>query len=102
MLLGKTMNKTKDQKVFERIQVEITKARTKFPNNEDLIVALQEEVGELSQALLEIKHEPHKQTTMEDVLSEAVQVAAVAIRIATEGDANFPQFNPDVILDTKD
>lgn len=81
-----------DQQMFNDIIDELKRARTKFPYTEDLMTALTEEVGELAQALLDIKYKKTK--TARDVWEEAVQVANLAIRIATEGDSNFPQYNP--------
>ena len=76
--------------VISDIEVELAKARDKFPGNVDLLPALTEEVGELNQAIIQHKHEPHKQKTHEDIFKEAIQTAVVAIRIASEGDPNFP------------
>jgi len=58
---------------------EINRVREKFPANDLLMVALTEEVGELAKALLD--------ETPERIYKEAIQVACVALRIATEGDA---------------
>lgn len=69
------------------IAEEVTAARKKFPTNEDKLAALTEEVGELANALLEDKY---GNGTPEHVRSEALQVAAMAIRIYEEGDAGFP------------
>ncbi len=69
------------------IDMEVAGAREKFPKNEDLIEALGEEFGELCQALLKRKHE---KGTDQQVYTEAVQVAAVAIRIIEEGVAGYP------------
>jgi NTP pyrophosphatase (non-canonical NTP hydrolase) len=74
---------------------ELGLARAKFPKNEDLLAALAEEVGELAQALLHQKHEPEKGATDLSVRAEAIQVACVALRIASEGDAGFP-YNPEL------
>lgn len=67
---------------LRKIRAELIRARTKFPGNEKLTVALMEEVGELAQALLQDK-------PREEIVKEAVQVACVAVRIAEEGDADF-------------
>ena len=83
-----------DEKVLADIEAELDRARTKFPSNVDVLPALTEEVGELSQALIQQKHEPHKGKTDRDVYMEAIQTAVVAIRIASEGDPNFP-YNPE-------
>lgn len=63
------------------LKSEIDRAVTKFPSNKHLLAALMEEVGELAKALLEGD---------EEYYLEAIQVACVAIRIATEGDPSFP------------
>lgn len=81
--------------VLADLEAELSKARSKFPGNEDLDNALTEEVGELNQALLQQKHEPDKKVTHEDIYKEAIQVACVAIRIATEGVPNFPKYDPE-------
>lgn len=56
---------------------EASRARAKFPDNNLLLAALVEEVGELAKAIIEGGnwHE------------EAIHVACVAVRIATEGDS---------------
>ena len=59
---------------------EIIRARTKFPGNKHLTAALMEEVGEVAKELLE---------DGDNVWGECVQTACVALRIATEGDADF-------------
>lgn len=55
---------------------EIKSARLKFPMPNKNFTALVEEVGELAKALLEGTN----------VYEEAIQVAAMAMRVATEGD----------------
>lgn len=74
------------------IEKELVRAREKFPNNELLMAALTEEVGELAKALLS---EPWK-----NVVAEAVQVAAMAIRIAEEGDSTFADYRDRQELDS--
>lgn len=73
------------------IRSELKEARDKFDNRHTL-AALQEEIGELAQAMIgqEIKEE----VGQNDVYEEAVQAAAMAIRVATEGDQSFPVFDP--------
>jgi len=77
------------------IQVELVKARDKFPGTKWMLAALTEEVGELAQALLHLNQEPEKGDTHEDVYQEAIQVAVMAIRIATEGDNTLPVYHPE-------
>ena len=78
-----------DAEVLRRVILELQSARSKFPRNQHMLAALVEEVGELSKALLE-------SSPNEEVLSEAIQVATMAIRIATEGDASM-QYNPPLL-----
>lgn len=66
------------------VQNEVLRARQKFPDNDLLMVALTEEVGELAKALLD--------ETPERVYAEAIQVACVALRIATEGDKSVEEW----------
>lgn len=69
------------------LNAELQFARHKFPTNQYLLAALMEEVGELAQALID--HSRGK-TTPSHVYEEAIQVAAMAIRIAEEGSQEFP------------
>jgi Lar family restriction alleviation protein len=69
-------------KFLSDVDVEIKSARAKHPGNAHLMAALMEEVGELAKAHLE--DETHAR-----IWAEAKQVACVAARIATEGDADF-------------
>lgn len=66
---------------------EVRRAREKFPNNDHMMAALMEEVGELSKAFLENEGNDR-------VRAEAMQVACVAIRIMEEGDADYPGVEP--------
>ncbi|MCP5136551.1 MAG: hypothetical protein H6981_07110 [Gammaproteobacteria bacterium] len=71
---------------------EIVRARTKHKGNAHQLAALSEEHGELAQAMLQRDYEPDKKDDG-DVYLEAVQTAAMAIRVATEGDSTFG-YNP--------
>lgn len=62
------------------VRAEVARARSKFPGNDLTTIALTEEVGELAKALLD--ESPSR------VRSEAVQVAAMAVRVAIDGDAS--------------
>ena len=69
---------------LENVKEEVADARKKFPTTHHLMVALMEEVGELANALLE--HDKTGSPGMaKNVYEEAVQVACVALRVATEG-----------------
>ena len=63
---------------------EVAKAMEKFPQPNPTIAALVEEVGEASQAALHIREGKHDDWWK--VWEEAVQVAAMACRLAVEGD----------------
>lgn len=76
-----------DGLVYIMIRNEVNAARDKFPKTTHMLAALVEEVGELSQAMVE--HDRAQGTSVQEVLREAVQVAAMAVRIAVEGDDNF-------------
>jgi len=67
---------------LDAINAEVMKARLKFPGNAKLLAALVEEVGELAKALLQRRPK-------DEIEREAIQVAAVAVRIIEEGDADF-------------
>ena len=77
---------TADEQFIQDMIAEITRARAKFPGNGIMLVALMEEVGELAQAAMHIREGKHNDWGR--VHAEAVQVAAMAMRMATEGDAS--------------
>ena len=87
-------NNSVDGIVITMIRGELDAARGKFPESTHQLAALVEEVGELAQALME--HDRDGSQTIAMVLREAVQVACMAIRIATEGDDNFKYMFPTV------
>ena len=59
------------------VQAELARARAKFPAPNLNFVALIEEIGELAKA--------HLEEGPEELYKEAVQVAVMAARVATEG-----------------
>lgn len=65
------------------VRDELARARAKFPDSVLSLAALTEEVGELARAYLNFRY---GKGTFQDVLDEAKQVAAMAQRVATEGD----------------
>lgn len=72
--------------LLEEILDELRKARRAFPE-QDLWVtlsALTEEVGELNQACLQYTFQPLKGKTLSDIREEAVQVAAMAMRVVLD------------------
>lgn len=70
--------------MLEELLTELDRATKKFPhwpNDPFVAVAvLQEEVGELTKAVLQHTWEPNKGVTETDIRAEAIQVAAMAIR----------------------
>lgn len=79
-----------NEKIYQDIEKEINRARKLFPKNLDLYAALGEEFGEVSKALIQHKHEHKKEVTHEDIYEELIQTAVMCIRLASEGDPNFP------------
>ena len=73
---------------LDALRAELDRARAKFPKNDHLFAALGEEVGELARELLE-------NGARERIRAEAIQVACVALRIADEGDGDFPKSMPE-------
>lgn len=65
---------------------ELERAREKFPENNHKLTAFNEEVGELNKAILQHQY---GNVTAEQVYKEAVQTAAMAIRVGVEGDSTF-------------
>jgi hypothetical protein len=61
------------------VAAEVQRGRVKFPGNRFMLAALAEEIGELAEAMVK--------GDAEGIHREAIQVAAVALRIAEEGDA---------------
>lgn len=70
-----------DLQFLSVITTELVRARSKFPSSIHSFAALVEEVGELGKALIS--------ESEECVDAEAMQVAVMAIRVATERDASF-------------
>lgn len=66
-----------------RVESEVQRARAKFPGPNANLAALTEEVGELAKAMLS--------EDFRAVYDESIQVAAMAMRCAEEGD---PTLNP--------
>lgn len=70
--------------VVEQISAEVGRATHKFPTwpTDPLhaVVVLGEEFGELTKAMLQLTYEPEK-TSAQEVRTEAVQTAAMAVRL---------------------
>lgn len=84
-----------DEQFLSDVRHELGRAREKFPGNEHQAAALTEESGEVLKALLQHTHEGGEAG---EVYNECVQTAAMAVRVAVEGDHSFP-YDPGEILD---
>lgn len=69
---------------LDEVRAELTRARTKFPGDRVMTVALAEEFGELCKAVLD---EPAA-----NVRKEAVQTAVMAARIVLDGDGSVTEW----------
>lgn len=72
------------------LEAEMRRSRRNYPENNAMLAGLMEEVGELARAFLE--QQGGGGALSGDVYTEALHVAAVALRIAEEGDAQFPLY----------
>jgi NTP pyrophosphatase (non-canonical NTP hydrolase) len=82
--------KMHDDRFQSDVRDELWRARTKFPEPIFSMCALTEEVGELAKALLKLCA---GKGTAKDVWDEAVQVAAMAQRVAVEGDLSMQRIS---------
>lgn len=71
-------------KFLSEVKAEVIRARTKFPGRRIMGLALAEEFGELMKAMLD-EHS-------NNVRKEAVQTAAMCIRVAVEGDESLDEW----------
>lgn len=77
-LWNSVVQSTPERQFLMDVEAEVSRARIKFPISDANMVSLTEETGELAKAMLD-EHPV-------DIYSEAVQVAAMALRCALEGD----------------
>jgi NTP pyrophosphatase (non-canonical NTP hydrolase) len=83
---------TREEEFIIEILDEVERAREKHPGVDVAMAALTEEVGELAEALMD--------KPWGEVRKEAVQVAAVALRVALEGDDSMLKLRAKKDLDT--
>ena len=76
-----------DGLVMRMVRDEIAAARTAYPGTTHLLATVMEKVGLLSTAMA--RHDSALGTSPQEVLREAVQAAAMVIRVASEGDNNY-------------
>ena len=72
-----------EEDLFKRVAAEATRARGKFPEPRWLLMAMNEEVGELNKAVLQHICDGR---SMESVRTELIQSMAMLLRLWTEGD----------------
>jgi len=76
-----------DGKMLRAVRGELSQHREAFPNTHYLMAGLVEAVGDLMKALIQ-QQVGNKQPA--EVFHESVKVSAIAIRMGTEGDPDFP------------
>jgi NTP pyrophosphatase (non-canonical NTP hydrolase) len=81
-------SKIEDAHFLNAVANEVVLTRTKYPDNNLLMNALTEEVGELARALLEYYWDPTPEKKT-NIKTEAVQVGTMAMRIYSEGDRSL-------------
>lgn len=73
------------QNIIQEVLAELTRATNKYPTwpTDPLhaLAVLGEEYGELNKSMLQMTYEPHK-TSVAEVRMEAIQTAAMALRLA--------------------
>ena len=90
--LAHERNHSPDGIVIKMVRGELVAAREESPGDLHQLPALVERVGKLAQGMME--HDRDGSCTIQEVLRRAVQAAAMAIRVATDGDANFAYLFP--------
>lgn len=72
--------------VLSEVEAELARATVKFPlwptDPLHALAVLGEEFGELTKAILQYTYEPNKGVTEQDIRMEAIQTAAMALRMA--------------------
>ena len=79
------MKKSIDE-IFQDVGQEIQRARSNFPSNKHLVLALAEESGEVVKAFLDYSQ---GKCSYSQVEKELIQTITVAVRLMQEGDADF-------------
>ncbi|MFA7408289.1 MAG: hypothetical protein WCY93_10795 [Anaerolineaceae bacterium] len=83
--------RSSEEELLHEIQLELVRARTKFPGKNVTFAALVEEVGELATATFE--------ESRANVRKEAIQVAVMAMRMVLDGDHSFDEWRAEKGLD---
>jgi hypothetical protein len=83
--------------VVQKVRDELVFARAKFPPNTLQMTALNEECGEFAHAVGDLlRGKVRREQGMAAVRKEAVQVMAMCVRVATEGDSTLP-YDPETV-----
>lgn len=82
----------KMEAIVALVEIELHKARTKFPSNRHLLHAFAEEAGEVTKAFLDSAQDKADAT---DIIGELIQSIAMGVRLLQEGDPDFPALGPD-------
>ena len=77
--------------IMENVRQELDGARSKFPDDEKLLHAMQEEAGEVTREFLQ---EHYGKGSNQQVYKELIQTIAMCVRLIQEGDPEF-NFIPD-------
>jgi hypothetical protein len=78
--------------LLDLVADEVARSRVLFPDNATNHAALAEEAGEVARALLDLER---GRCDRAQLVTECIQLAAMAMRVAIEGDASFPASLPD-------
>lgn len=86
-----------DRRLRDRFLIDVIeethRARKLFPTNEHQLAAFSEEAGEVAKAFID---HSRGDGTAEELYTECVQAAAMALRLAIDGDQSFPYGGKDV------
>jgi len=80
---------SEDAMFVSDMYAEVSCARAKFPSSNLVLAALTEEVGELAEAMLKVAAGKWPKSRIRE---EAIQVAAMALRCAVDGDPSFKNY----------
>lgn len=86
---------TRDVGFLNQVTGEVVTARNNFPGNAVMTIALVEQVGKLCQALEHTRRGFGDRAGAGNVWDMAVTVAAMAMRVATEGDSSVTAYLPE-------
>jgi len=80
-------------RIFDCVKSEVQGARNKFPENEKMLAAFNEEAGEVTREFLQ-NH--YGKGSNAQIFKECIQTMAMCVRLIQEGDPDFnyrPEYN---------